>query len=84
MKFKHGMEFKATVHKDGAEWGEYVTAGESYTVTPPSSRKGQYHFWSEERRCGTFMQAWQFKRAVKAGWVAIHTFANPNGAQVAA
>lgn len=74
--------FKVTVHKDGAQWGEYVTAGETYTVESPTTRKGQYHF--QGKRGATFMQSWQFKRAVKAGWIVIHTFANPDGAQEAA
>lgn len=59
------------VHKDGAAWGEYVSAGQVYQVEAPRSRKGSYHFRNVAAQSGTFMQAYQFARAVKAGWVEV-------------
>lgn len=66
-------QFKVTVHKDGMQWGEYVTAGETYTVTPPANKrnrtKGDYHFRNERTGGGTFMRWYQFDRAMAAGWM---------------
>lgn len=60
--------------RDGAQWGEYVTAGETYDVTPPANtrnrRKGDYYFRNTRTGSGTFMRWYQFDRAMSAGWMA--------------
>jgi hypothetical protein len=56
-------------NRDGHFWGEYVTEGASYTVTPPETKRGQYHFRNNRTGGGTFMQPWAYKRAMTAGWL---------------
>jgi hypothetical protein len=60
-------------HVDGSQWGEYVTAGETYTVTWPRTRKGDAHFWNTTRNAGTFMRFHQAVRAIERGFVEIIT-----------
>ena len=64
--------FQMRCERDGSKWGEYVTAGETYTVTPPEkprARGASYHFRNARTGGGTFMQPWAFKRATDAGWM---------------
>lgn len=49
--------------------GEWVTVGETYTVTRRHDAKPRHdaHFWNDERRAGTFMREYQFARFLKSG-----------------
>jgi len=58
-------------HRDGMEWGEYVTAGQTYTVTNnPANKRSDFYFRRADG-AGTMMRPWQFARAVKAGWIEV-------------
>lgn len=52
---------------DGMQWGEYVTAGETYETSRRADGKGDVYF-SGPRGC-TMMRPWQFARAIKHGWI---------------
>lgn len=49
--------------------GEYVTAGETYTMTMPKARKGDVHFRNVERGSGTFMRPYVMRAAMAAGQI---------------
>jgi hypothetical protein len=56
--------------RDGAEWGEYVTAGDTYDVAPPGrGRGGQYYLRNRRTDGGTFMRPWSYRAAVEQGWL---------------
>jgi hypothetical protein len=49
--------------------GEYLTAGEVYTVTLTQSRKGSHHFQGENG--ATFLRPWSYAAALASGQLEI-------------
>lgn len=46
---------------------DYVTAGETYTVTMEAGRFGRFHFRNNRTGGATTLAAWQVGAAVKSG-----------------
>lgn len=51
--------------------GQYVTAGESYTVSNPAlvGSRGDVRFWRDEIGAGTIMPVSIVRMAIKSGWI---------------
>ena len=59
---------------DGAKWGAYLTAGETYTARYPTQRGGDVTLTrTNSTTVGTMMRARQFIRGVELGYLEIVT-----------
>lgn len=59
--------------RDGLQWGAYVTAGETYTVTHRTDAKRADYDFRRADGAGTMMRPWQFRHAIKEGWLKVET-----------
>lgn len=58
--------------RDGEQWGEYVTAGDTYEVTyPEHSPRATVHFRNLRTGGGTYMAVWAFLTGIERGHLQI-------------
>lgn len=83
MKRRNEVIDTVVCHRDGALWGEYVTAGQTYRVVYPRSRRtdrtsrgrgvNEVHFERVVGHSATFMRFYSFLAAIERGDLEIIT-----------